>query len=63
MSVVDPIVSIVIGAVAFGESIAAGPADVVMEVIALAAMSAGIFLLARSEAVRSLHEPAPSPAT
>ncbi len=28
MSVVDPIVSIVIGAFAFGESIAAGPADV-----------------------------------
>jgi drug/metabolite transporter (DMT)-like permease len=62
MSVVDPVVSIVIGAVAFGESIAAGPADVLVEVMALAAMSAGIFLLARSEAVRSLHEPAPSPA-
>ena len=28
MSVVDPIVSIVIGALAFGESIAAGPGDV-----------------------------------
>lgn len=63
MSVVDPIVSIVIGAVAFGESIAAGPADVLLEVIALGAMSAGVFLLAQSEAVRSLHGTAPSPAT
>jgi hypothetical protein len=62
MSVVDPIVSIVIGAVAFGESIAAGPADVLAEVLALGAMSAGVFLLARSEAVRSLHQPARSAA-
>ena len=62
MSVVDPIVSIVIGAVAFGESIAAGPGDVLLEVIALVAMSAGVFLLARSEAVRSLHGTAPSSA-
>jgi hypothetical protein len=60
MSVVDPIVSILIGAVAFGESVAAGPADVLAEVIALAAMSVGIFLLARSEAVRSWPEPTPS---
>ena len=58
MSVVDPIVSIVIGALAFGESIAAGPGDVLVEVIALAAMSAGVVLLARSAADRSLH---PSP--
>jgi drug/metabolite transporter (DMT)-like permease len=63
MSVVDPIVSIVIGAVAFGESIAASPADVLAEVLALAAMSAGVFLLARSEAVRSLHQPARSAAS
>jgi drug/metabolite transporter (DMT)-like permease len=61
MSVVDPVVSIVIGAVAFGESIAAGPADVLAEVLALVAMSAGVFLLARSEAVRSLHQQTPSP--
>jgi drug/metabolite transporter (DMT)-like permease len=63
MTVVDPIVSIVIGALAFGESIAAGPGDVLAEATALAAMSAGIFLLARSEAVRSLQEPSRSPAT
>ncbi len=53
MSVVDPIVSIVIGAVAFGEDIAAGPGEVVLEVIALMAMSTGVFLLARSAAARA----------
>jgi drug/metabolite transporter (DMT)-like permease len=62
MSVVDPIVSIVIGAVAFGESIAASPGDVIAEVIALVVMTTGVFLLARSEAVRSLHEQPPSTA-
>jgi drug/metabolite transporter (DMT)-like permease len=60
MSVVDPIVSIVIGALAFGESIAAGPGELLLEVIALVGMSAGIVLLARSAAARSLH-PSPSP--
>jgi drug/metabolite transporter (DMT)-like permease len=62
MSVVDPIVSIVIGAVAFGESIAASPGDVIAEVIALVAMTTGVFLLARSEGVRSLQEQPPSTA-
>ncbi len=57
MTVVDPVVSIVIGALAFGESIAAGPGDILLEAVGLVAMSAGIFLLARSEALRSLHEP------
>jgi drug/metabolite transporter (DMT)-like permease len=57
MTVADPVVSIVIGALAFGESIAAGPGDIVLEAVGLVAMSAGIFLLARSEALRSLHEP------
>lgn len=59
MSVVDPIVSIVIGALAFGESLAAGPGDVLFEVVALVAMSAGVMLLARSAAARSMH-PMPS---
>jgi drug/metabolite transporter (DMT)-like permease len=56
MSVVDPIVSIVIGALAFGEDIAAGPGDVALEVIALVAMSAGVVLLARSAAAREPHQ-------
>jgi drug/metabolite transporter (DMT)-like permease len=62
MSVVDPVVSIVIGALAFGESIASSPRDVIVEVVALMAMSWGIVLLARSEAVRTVHEhPSSSP--
>jgi hypothetical protein len=60
MSVIDPIVSIVIGAVAFGESIAANPAALAAEVAALAAMTVGVFLLARSESVRALPEHPPS---
>ncbi len=53
MSVVDPIVSIVIGALAFGETIAAGAGEVTLEVIALMAMSTGVILLARSAADRT----------
>jgi drug/metabolite transporter (DMT)-like permease len=59
MSVVDPVVSIIIGAVAFGESVAAGPGDLAVEVIALAVMSGGIFLLARSEAIRTVPQSQP----
>lgn len=62
MSVVDPVVSIVIGAVAFGESIAAAPGAVVIEVLALVAMSGGVFLLAYFEGVRALDKPPPSAA-
>ncbi len=58
MTVVDPIVSIVIGAFAFGEAISSSAAAVVLEVIALIGMSGGVFLLARSEAVRSVHQAA-----
>jgi drug/metabolite transporter (DMT)-like permease len=57
MSVVDPIVSIVIGAVGFGEGIAASPGALAAEVVALVSMSIGVFLLARSESAR-----APDPA-
>ncbi len=55
MSVVDPVVSVVIGAVAFGESIASRPAAVAVELAALIAMSAGVTLLARGESGRSLQ--------
>jgi drug/metabolite transporter (DMT)-like permease len=60
MSVVDPIVSILIGAVAFGESIASGPGDVVLEVVALMAMSTGVVLLARSAAARAPQREQPA---
>lgn len=59
MSVMDPIVSIVIGALAFGEGLASGPGDVAVEVVALIVMSLGVIMLARSSA-RSTVAPSPS---
>lgn len=50
MTVVDPLVSIAIGALAFGESIATGVVASLVEVTALAVMAAGVFVLARTEA-------------
>ncbi len=57
MTVVDPIVSILIGAVAFGESLDIGALNSSTEVIALLVMTIGVFLLARTKAIRGLHEP------
>lgn len=50
MTVVDPVVSIAIGAGVFSEAISSSPPAVVVEVLSLAAMSAGVWLLARYEA-------------
>jgi len=50
MTVIDPIVSIAIGAFAFGESITTGIASSITEVVALAVMAGGVFVLARTEA-------------
>lgn len=50
MTVTDPVVSIVIGASLFGETISSHPAAVTIEVVALVVMSVGVYLLARSEA-------------
>ena len=51
MTVTDPIVSIMIGALAFGETISSGGGAVVLEVLGLSAMTVGVFLLARHEVV------------
>lgn len=53
MTVVDPVVSIAIGALVFHEAVDARPAAVLAEVLSLAAMSAGVWLLARFEAEMS----------
>lgn len=50
MTVMDPVVSIVIGAWVFGETIAGRPAEVLVEVVSLGAMTIGVWLLARSQA-------------
>ena len=57
MTVVDPMVSIVIGATAFGESISDNPAAVAAEAVALLLMTAGVIVLGRSEAIRGLRSP------
>ncbi|HET6965301.1 MAG TPA: DMT family transporter [Acidimicrobiales bacterium] len=56
MTVVDPVVSIAIGAWFFDEAIASRPGEVVVEILSLAAMSAGVWLLARFEAQLSRPE-------
>jgi drug/metabolite transporter (DMT)-like permease len=48
LTVVDPVVSIAIGAFAFGEHVASGPFSTVLEVVGMAAVAAGVFALARS---------------
>lgn len=50
MTVVDPIASIAIGAVVFREAISSSPVAIASEVVALLAMSVGVWLLARFEA-------------
>lgn len=55
MTVVDPIVSILIGAFAFGESLDIGLVTTTTQVAALIAMVLGVFLLARSKAVQGMH--------
>jgi hypothetical protein len=52
LSATDPVVSVVIGAVAFGEAIHLGPVATPMEAISFAAVVVGIFVLGRTEAVK-----------
>jgi len=55
MSVVDPVVSILIGALAFEESVASGASAVAGEVLSLVVMFAGVVVLGRSQAMQALH--------
>lgn len=50
LTVADPVASIAIGACVFHEAIASGPGNITLEVLALVAMSAGVWLLGRFEA-------------
>jgi drug/metabolite transporter (DMT)-like permease len=56
LTVVDPIVSIFIGALALGEGIASGWGPTVLEGIGLAVVTVGVFVLSRAEAVQAAHE-------
>jgi drug/metabolite transporter (DMT)-like permease len=53
LSATDPIVSVVIGAVAFGEAIRVGVAATTLEVLSFSAIVGGIFMLAHTEAVNA----------
>jgi drug/metabolite transporter (DMT)-like permease len=56
LTVVDPVVSIAIGALALGEGLEIGLLPSFLEVSGLVAMTVGVFLLARSEAVHAVQE-------
>jgi hypothetical protein len=53
LSAADPIVSVLIGAVAFGEAIRVGVAETTLEVLSFSAVVVGIFMLAHTEAVNA----------
>jgi drug/metabolite transporter (DMT)-like permease len=50
MSVVDPVVSIAMGAFVFGEAVSNKPDAIAVEVVSLVVMSVGVYVLARAEA-------------
>lgn len=56
LTVADPVASALIAALAFHERLASGAVDLAVELAAVAAMVAGVFVLARSPLVT--HEPA-----
>ena len=50
----DPVVSVVVGAVVFGESLRAGLIASGAEVVSFSAVVAGIFILAHTEATKAV---------
>ncbi len=56
MSVVDPLVSVLIGALVLGETLASSAAAVAVQVIGLSASAIGVYLLARSPAIRAVRD-------
>jgi drug/metabolite transporter (DMT)-like permease len=55
LSASDPIISVVIGVIAFGEAVRGGPLLTSLEVISFAAIVVGIFMLAHTEAVNAVQ--------
>ena len=53
LSATDPVLSVVIGVVAFGEAVRRGPAATTLEVVSFTAIVVGIFMLAHTEAVNA----------
>jgi drug/metabolite transporter (DMT)-like permease len=61
LTVVDPVASIVIGAVLFGEAVRSGLVQTPIEAVGLALMTLGIFTLSKAEVVRAVHDEAAEP--
>jgi drug/metabolite transporter (DMT)-like permease len=59
LTVVDPVVSIVIGASLFGEGVRSGLIATPIELLALILVTGGVFALSKAEVVRLVHEVAP----
>jgi drug/metabolite transporter (DMT)-like permease len=59
MAVLDPVVSVLVGAFAFGESVAATPGALAAELAGLVLTAGGVAALARSQAVRAVREQRP----
>ena len=53
LSATDPVISVFIGAIAFGESLRSGALATTLEVLSFSAIVAGIFLLAHTDAVKA----------
>jgi hypothetical protein len=53
LSATDPVVSVFIGAIAFGESLRSGAMATTLEVLSFSAIVVGIFLLAHTDAVKA----------
>jgi len=60
LTVIDPVVSIAIGAAAFSEGLTTGVVPVTLETAGMIAMVLGVFLVSRAQAVRSIDEPGSS---
>ncbi len=58
LTVVDPVVSILIGAFLFGETVRSGLFSTPVEVVGLVLVTGGVFALSKAEAVRLVHDEA-----
>ncbi len=56
LTVVDPVVSILIGAFLFGETVRSGLIPTTIELVALVLVTAGVFALSKAEVVRAVHD-------
>jgi drug/metabolite transporter (DMT)-like permease len=57
ITVVDPVVSILIGAFLFGEGVSSGLIKTPVECLGLVLMTVGVVLLSKAEVVRTIHDP------